>query len=242
MRDRLPILTFHVIGSGAAPVYFPEPQFRHLIARLHAKGYRTLRLSEAAELLRRQRPIPRHSLVLTFDDGDLSVYEKAWPVLQDHGMTATVFILPDRGTFEGRALMSRRQAGQMHGAGIDFGSHTLTHRDLTRLASDQIESEVRQSRAVVEAILQAEVRCFAYPYGRYNQQCVEVVRRHFACACSDRLGLANGRNDIHALARVDAYYLRDPRWQGLIFSEWFPWYLKARALPRRLRRMVLSNP
>jgi peptidoglycan/xylan/chitin deacetylase (PgdA/CDA1 family) len=44
--------------------------------RLHRSGYRTLRLDEAVELVRRRSPFPEKSFVITFDDGHRNVYDK----------------------------------------------------------------------------------------------------------------------------------------------------------------------
>jgi peptidoglycan/xylan/chitin deacetylase (PgdA/CDA1 family) len=135
-------------------------------------------------------------------------------------------------------MLAWREIREMHHWGIDFGAHTLTHPDLTRLPSKQIETEMRASKAIIEDALSAPVTCFAYPYGRYDARSHHVAQRCFAAACSDRLGLVTAKSDPYALERVDTYYLRTDRLFGILLTALFPWYITGRSIPRRVRRAV----
>jgi peptidoglycan/xylan/chitin deacetylase (PgdA/CDA1 family) len=138
-------------------------------------------------------------------------------------------------------MLSWREVDEMRRAGFSFGAHTLTHPDLTRLSSGRTEDEVAGSKAVLEERLGTPVHAFAYPFGRYDAPTRAIVRRHFECACSDRLGLVGARSDVHALERVDAHYLRRDWLFAAIATRWFPLYVRTRATPRRLRRAVLAG-
>lgn len=248
MAVPLPILTFHALDDRASVISFSPRVFRRAMARLHESGYQTLSLLEAVDCLRRGTPFPKRSLVITFDDGYQTVYDEAFPVLQRYGMSATVFLtVGERGTakpagrlpsLNGRSLLAWRQVREMQRYGFDFGAHTLTHPDLTRLSLDRVEAEICDSKAIIANALGAPVACFAYPYGRYDHRSGEIVRRHFACACSDRLGLITAGSDPYAFERVDAYYLRTDRLFDLMLTRLFPWYIRARIIPRRIRRAV----
>jgi peptidoglycan/xylan/chitin deacetylase (PgdA/CDA1 family) len=246
MATQLPILTFHAIDNRRSVISISPGLFQRGLAKLHEGGYRTLSLLEAVDCLRRGVSFPDHSFVITFDDGYQTVYDGAFPVLQHYDMSATVFLtVGERGaagpagrlpSLHGRSMLTWRQIREMHRSGIAFGAHTLTHPDLTRLPFDRIEAEVRGSQAIVEGALGAPVTCFAYPYGRHDHRSREIVRQHFACACSDRLGLVIAGSDLYALERVDTYYLRSDRLFDVMLTKLFPWYIRGRSIPRRLRR------
>ena len=246
---RLPVLTFHALDKRSSVISFSPHLFRDGMARLHEKGYRTLRLSQVAGILIRGEAFPDHSFVITFDDGYESVYEVAFPVLRDCGMSATVFItVGEKGprkpgsrlpSLEGRPMLTWTQIEEMHRWGIDFGGHTLTHPDLTRLPRDQVQTEVCDGKAVLENILGAPIFCFAYPFGRYNREVQRIVRQSFRLACSDKLGFLKRRSDLFALERVDAYYLRTDRLFKLLLTKLFPWYIGLRGIPRQIRRKLL---
>jgi peptidoglycan/xylan/chitin deacetylase (PgdA/CDA1 family) len=244
----LPVLTFHALDDRASAISLSPPVFRRSLSRLKEGGYRAISLLDAIACLRQGQPFPPRSFVITFDDGYQSVYEEAFPVLQRHGMPATVFLtvgqrpapaptgrLP---SLNGRSMLAWPEIREMHRWGIDLGAHTLTHPDLTRLPLQRVEAEIRDSKATIEDELGAPVACFAYPYGRHDRGTRRVARRHFACACSDALGLVGADSDPHALERVDAYYLRTDRLFGVMLNRWFPWYLRARGVPRRIRRLL----
>jgi peptidoglycan/xylan/chitin deacetylase (PgdA/CDA1 family) len=239
-------LTFHAIDDHRSVTSFPPKVFRRGMARLHERGYRTLSLVDAVDCLARGLPFPERSFAITFDDGYQTVYEEAFPVLQRYGLSATVFLtVGEKGTVQpagrlpslnGRSMLAWREMREMQRSGIAFGAHTLTHPDLTRLPFDRIEAEVCDSKAIIEDALGAPVTCFAHPYGRYDHRSREIVRQHFACACSDKLGLVAAGSDPYALERVDAYYLRTDRLFDVILTGLFPWYIRARSIPRRIRR------
>jgi peptidoglycan/xylan/chitin deacetylase (PgdA/CDA1 family) len=251
MTASLPVLTFHALDDRPSVISFAPRVFRRGMARLHAHGYRTLSLLDAVDCLRRRTPFPDRSFVVTFDDGYQSVYDEAFPVLQRYAMSATVFLtVGAKGTalpgdrlpaLEGRSMLSWREIREMQHGGIDFGAHTCTHPDLTHLPSDQIEAEVCESKAIIEDALSAPVACFAYPYGRYDPRSRDIVQQHFACASSDTLGLITTGSDPYALERVDAYYLRTDRLFTAMLTQLFPWYIRARSIPRRIRRAMPSH-
>ena len=139
-------------------------------------------------------------------------------------------------------MLSWPEVREMHRSGIDFGAHTLTHPDLTRLPRGRAETEICESRRVLEAKLGAPVRAFSYPYGRCDSRVRLIVEQHFDCACSDRLGLITAQSDPCALERVDAYYLRTDGLFDLMLTGAFPWYIWARSIPRRLRRVLRRDP
>jgi peptidoglycan/xylan/chitin deacetylase (PgdA/CDA1 family) len=251
MPSSLPILTFHALDDRSSVISFPPAVFRHGIARLHESGYKTLRLAEAVNYLQRGKPFPGRSLVITFDDGYQSVFDEAFPVLQQYNMTATVFLTVGKKSIsglngrlpslEGRHMLCREEIMEMYHYGIDFGAHTLTHPDLTRLPFDHAQSEILDSKAIIEDTLSAPISCFAYPFGRYDERILEIVKKHFACACSDRLGLASSGSNLYALERIEAYYLRSERLFDIMLTGLFPWYIGARRFFRQIRRTISAR-
>lgn len=246
MADYLPVLTFHRIDDSLSVISFRPELFRRSIEKLHRNGYRSVRLSEAAELIRERKPFPEKSFVITFDDGCRSVYDEAFPVLNKYAITATVFLtvgdskksgpddrLPPLG---GSEMLSWGEIRKMADAGIDFGAHTVTHPDLTAIERAAIEYEIIVSREIIEDNLGVPVLSFAYPYGRYDERIIEIAGHNFACACSDKLGLLTAKSRLYALERVDAYYLRGERLFDLMLTKSFPLYILLRNIPRTIRR------
>ena len=248
MTARFPILTFHDIDKRPSVISIAPGVFEDILKRLSQGGYKTLGLMAAVDRLRRGVPFPRRHLAITFDDGFHSTYLEAFPLLTKYGMSATVFLTFGEGegdhangrlpSFHGRTMLGWAEIREMHRYGIEFGAHTLSHPDLTRLPADRLEQELSASKRQIEDALHAPVRSFAYPFGLYNPQVREAASRYFSCACTDRLGYMSLKSDPYCLERIDTYYFRTPALCRLLTSHLFPWYIVLRKIPRNLRRAI----
>jgi peptidoglycan/xylan/chitin deacetylase (PgdA/CDA1 family) len=248
MAVRLPILTFHDIDERPSVISVSSDVFRFGMRRLTEQGYRTISLSRIVECIRKAEPFPDRAICITFDDGYRSVYERAFPILRGYGMKATVFLtvgdqekqaLQERlPSLAGRRMLSWSQIREMAREEIDFGSHTLTHPDLTRLPLKQVTSEICDSKSMIEDFLGHAVTSFAYPFGYHNRRLREIVRAYYPCACSARLGMAGRRSDPFALERVDMHYFRTVRLFGIMLSSGLLPYVRLRNIPRQIRSLL----
>ena len=139
--------------------------------------------------------LPRHPVIITFDDGYKDTYDLAYPLLQEYGMKAVVFVLGDRtiktnywdqtlGMKEAQ-LLGPEEIDQMFQSGIEIGAHSTTHPKLTMIPKEKAWEEISQSKTLLEAQLGAPVRSFCYPYGMVNNTVKQLVRdAGFSIGCS----------------------------------------------------------
>ena len=76
--------------------------------------------------------------------------------------------------------LSWDQIKEMHSGGIEFGSHTVSHKCLAKLAPDELDSELRESKASLEHNLRKEVCSIAYPFGgdsAFDDGVIEATKR-----------------------------------------------------------------
>jgi peptidoglycan/xylan/chitin deacetylase (PgdA/CDA1 family) len=245
MPPGIPIFTFHALDHGREPFAFPPARFAELLDRLAAAGFAGRPIGELVDAVEAGSP-PARRCGLTFDDGYRSLHEHALPLLAARGMPATVFVNgpADPGAERerlapmlGRERLSWAEMREMGRHGIEFGAHTVTHPDLTRLDEAEIERQLVDSKRRLEDALSLPVRTFAYPYGRFDVRSRDAARRHFEAAFSDRLGLLRPGDDRWALPRVETYYLRSTSTLPLVASAGLAAYLALRNVPRRLRRL-----
>jgi len=212
----IPILLYHKIGrpprGARVPGQYVSPKlFRRHLSYLGSKGHQTVSLLSVAE---RDCPIPARPLVITFDDGYRCIYEEALPALHEHGFSATVFLVAGalggsnvweqaRGDVA-EALLGLAEVQKMRVAGIEFGSHTLTHARLTALAPEEAAREIADSRARLEDALGAPCLSFAYPYGGWNAQVRSLVAEAgYRVACTTRRAAARLSDDLLGLPRIN---------------------------------------
>lgn len=240
------ILTYHSISDGDSPLKISPAFFAEQMEWLAAND--DIRVLSLSLFLDERQLVPvRETVILTFDDGYADFYTHAAPILLKHKLRATVF-LPT--AYVGRTnawpgqpawvkeepLMSWEQIKELAAAGIDFGSHTVNHPDLTTLPPAEVERELAESKREIEQRAgQKVVEHFCYPYGKWNQAVRDATMHHYKSACSTIAGTVRDTDDHRLLPRVDAHYVRDPRWFRAMFTRRFEAYITARRLVRRVR-------
>jgi peptidoglycan/xylan/chitin deacetylase (PgdA/CDA1 family) len=87
---------------------------------------------------------------------------------------------------------------------VTIGSHTLTHPILPGTPPADVETEVRDSRRLLERGLQRPVEFFAYPNGDHDAGAEVAVRRHYRGAVTVAHGWVRRGADAHRLPRLSA--------------------------------------
>jgi peptidoglycan/xylan/chitin deacetylase (PgdA/CDA1 family) len=184
----IPILMYHGIAeqdeSGKHPYFRTSTSpavFGAQIEYLHVHGYRTCSVGQAIAFLEADSPEAGKYVVLTFDDGYRDFYANAFPVLNQYGFTATVYLptafIGDRMMqFKGRDCLTWSEVRELQAHGIEFGSHTVTHAQLHDLDAKSIDAEISNSKATIEGKTGSRVDSFAYPYA-FPQTDQEFTRR-----------------------------------------------------------------
>jgi len=90
-------------------------------------------------------------------------------------------------------MLTWNQIHQMHAAGIDFGSHTVSHTILTRMPRHEMIRELCESKEQISAHLGTPISSFAYPNGHagdYNAEVQAVLQdAGYVCAVTSEFGL-----------------------------------------------------
>lgn len=118
------------------------------------------------------------AVVLVFDDGWASEYSNARPILDKYGFKATFSIVC---TYVGNDnYMTWRQIKELQRAGHDIESHSMTHKDLTTLSTEELDYEVGQSK---QCLLEHGIdsRIFVTPYnaGWQNTNVIDAISRYY---------------------------------------------------------------
>jgi len=111
-------------------------------------------------------------VVLTFDDGHVSNYDLALPILAEFDMQAYFFITSDF-TDQREHFCSSEQLRSMHDAGMVIGSHGKTHAFFADLPEHEALHEFQASRDKLESITGTSVESISFPGGRYQKDNVE---------------------------------------------------------------------
>jgi peptidoglycan/xylan/chitin deacetylase (PgdA/CDA1 family) len=155
------------------------------------RHYRVLALREYLLLRKTGSRVPSYSVILTFDDGFRNFLTAAAPKLVEREMPATVFLITDRIRNERSSALVFPDWEPAHDesclswdevrmlrerVGIDFGSHTCSHRRLSAIRAEEAEQEMRKSLAEITKRLSIEDVSLAYPYGDRSEKVRELAR------------------------------------------------------------------
>jgi peptidoglycan/xylan/chitin deacetylase (PgdA/CDA1 family) len=232
------VLCYHAVSPTWQATLAVRPDaLEQQLSMFVERGYQGATFTDAV-----LRPPHRRTLAVTFDDGFLSVLERAQPVLTRLGLVATVFIPT--------AFMNRRQplvwngtgrwadtpfADELQGMdwddlrslaalGWEVGSHTCTHPRLTQLDHDATYRQLFESRLECDRRLGAPCTAVAYPYGDVDQRVADAASEA-GYAAAARLSTSLTPRGALQWPRVGIYH-GDARWR---------FRLKASAAIRRIR-------
>lgn len=214
---RLPILMYHRVAPAGSPRtrrYRVSPgDFDRQMGYLADSGFYTVSTDQWREAIHYRTPLPGRAMIITFDDGYRDFAEHAWPVLRRHGLGATMFIVSDRvGTANAWDWMYRDEVPLLDWAeirdlasqGVEFGSHSATHRSLTAAPPEEAARELLRSRLILSRELGRPVSAVAYPYGDADpvvQQMAGHVGYLYGFTC--RWGRARHDDPLLGLPRIE---------------------------------------
>jgi peptidoglycan/xylan/chitin deacetylase (PgdA/CDA1 family) len=203
------VLMYHAVSEFthdpnmlyASPERF-EAQMRYL-KRRHLRGVSIRELHRAMSAGNAKKLVG-----LTFDDGYDNFLHSAVPVLEKFGFSATVFVVVGmlgeendwRHAFNPRPRMKLLRAADLRevtSRGMEVGSHSMTHIDLSGLNPRRLDEEVAGSRRMLGEILGEGVEGFCYPYGSLDRTSVQATRRAgYAYACGWKTRVEQSAYDL----------------------------------------------
>jgi peptidoglycan/xylan/chitin deacetylase (PgdA/CDA1 family) len=115
-----------------------------------------------------------------------------------------------------RTLTADEVAQLASGAGAEIGAHTLTHADLSECESAVQETEIVESKNLLEALIGRRVESFGYPFGLFSPESAALVQRAgFTNACTTIQTSMRRSSDRYLLPRIGV-----PDCNGEAFEPW----------------------
>ena len=239
------ILTYHSISGSRPPLAISASTFAGQMEWL-SRNARVVPVADIVGMLKRRDRLPTRTVALTFDDGYEDFYTEAAPELRRWGFPATVFVptaycgrtnsWPGQpGWVDEKPLLNWQQIEELAREGFQFGSHSVTHPDLTKLSEVDARREMIESKREILERTGIPAQVFCYPYGRWGGKVRDLASRHFSGACSTAAGTVSSDADPFALPRVDACYVRSPACFHSLFTRRFLTYIALRRIVRHLR-------
>lgn len=167
--------------------------FEQQMQFLQENDWQVIPLSEALSQL--QSGCIKHSnqLVLTFDDGYRDNYDIAYPILKKYQFPATIYLITSLINCDPYFLSLAHLTEMFEGA-ITYGSHSITHPNLTEISLEESWKELGSSKIGLESALGYLIKTFAYPSGYFNSIHQQMLGE---LGYSAALTIAPGGNTCH---------------------------------------------
>lgn len=200
----VPILMYHVVsaaqpGTPNPELWVPESTFRDEMAALKRAGYYAITLRRAFDAWHKGAALPRRPVVVSFDDGYLSEYTHARPVLRRLGWPGVLNLKVNN---IGPGGLTTREVKALVADGWEVDSHTVQHTDLTADGPELLRHELVDSRRALRHRFGVPADFFCYPSGRFNARVVSAVRAAGYLGATTTVEGYAGPGDMYTLRRV----------------------------------------
>jgi peptidoglycan/xylan/chitin deacetylase (PgdA/CDA1 family) len=202
----VPILMYHVIAAPPPGTPYPElwvapGRFTSTMRALAHAGYHATTLGAVWRAWHGHASMPRHPIIVSFDDGYRSQSTVARRALDRLGWPGVLNLEVDNVRLKGG--LKRAEVAAMLRDGWEIDAHTLTHPDLTTVGAARLQREVAGCRAWLRRAFGVSVAFFAYPAGRYDARTEAAVRAAgYHGATTTQAGIASLHQDPYALPRL----------------------------------------
>ncbi len=150
-------------------------EFRRQMQELRNRKLTVISLDDFLAWHAGEKELPEECVLITIDDGYVSGYDEAWPVLQEFGYPFVMFVYTNYISAGGKSI-TWEQLREMHVAGVAVESHSVSHANLTKLPrkaegtyQDWLWNELKTSMDTISREIGRPVRTIAYPYGIYDE-------------------------------------------------------------------------
>lgn len=189
-KDKIAVLCYHNVATTEEKSSFESEKdwtidiknFEEHLKFLKKHNYKTLTMKEFYNWKQGKIKLPQKSVLITFDDGFLSNYHYAFPLLKKYNMNATVFLIGEyvqnstqidwNGNIKTYMPLDLVEKSKEEYPNIDFCSHTYGlhyHNSINEVSKEQMEKDFSLFKNNI-----TDTKFIAYPFGQYNENLVDA--------------------------------------------------------------------
>ena len=208
---RIPIIMYHYVEYVKDPLDTTRKSlninplvFEKELEALNNNGYKTLFVEEIPRIISGETEYSSKSVVLTFDDGYEDFYTDVLPLLKKHNIKATLYIIYN--FIDRKGFLSEKQIDEIIDSKlVEIGSHTLDHFYLKKSTEIVAAKQIIDSKKMFEDRFDINIETFAYPFGAFDQNAVDLVKSAgYTAAVSVIPEIKHSSEDLFYLYRVRA--------------------------------------
>ena len=183
----------------------------------------------------------QRKILLTIDDGFLSFYENAWPILKKKKIPFILFVSTrEVGAFNYMTWDQIREISKENF--VEIGNHSHTHEYLVEEKSELIKNDIERSISIFKKELGRNSDFFSYPFGEYSIEFKEIIKSlNFKYAFGQHSGVMDETKDFYEFPRfpINEKYGEIKRFKSLMKT--LPFKYKS-VLPEEKYLLQSQNP
>ncbi|MEX0618489.1 MAG: polysaccharide deacetylase family protein [Pseudohongiellaceae bacterium] len=204
------ILQYHHISEDTPASTSTTPaDFRRHLEYLRDNDFTVIGLDTMITSLRNHQQLPDKAVAITFDDGYLSIYDTAFPILQSFDFPFALFVSTQPIDGEQNGFMTWDHIREMSDAGVVIANHMVTHEYMLARTAGESEAQwlARQRAELLEAEQRIRTetgqshRYLAYPYGEFDTAIKGMVQEEDFVGIAQNSGAVGFHSDYLALPR-----------------------------------------
>jgi len=174
----IPVILYHNI-DGVGPFSVTSRQLEEHFKFFKDNDVTIISLAGLRDLLTRGVAPQKKYAVLSFDDGYPAMKSKLLPIAKKYGYPVSLFIYIDYIGEKGGRLLTWDDLRMLDAEGLQIESHTMSHADLLKTQATgnpvALYREIYLSKRIIELMLDRSIDHFAFPYGSYNRQTLQLA-------------------------------------------------------------------
>ena len=207
----IPILMYHEVVNEGEQIKSPDlvvtvQELKKQLQYLKKEGYTTISLEEYYKFMTDNKPLPKKSIAITFDDGYVSFYNLVYPILKELNMKVTLAIVTEHmgeGGYYHHATweqIKEMQANEL----VEIVSHTKTHPYLAELVGNTatLRNEINGSDKDIGQNTGKESDILVYPYGSYNEEVIEATKSEYKMGVTIGKGVNRYGDNLMEIKRL----------------------------------------
>lgn len=189
--SNIPVLMYHSISDQKNKMSVSRVNFKKQMKLMDRLGYKAINLKDLEKVEERKK------FVITFDDGYEDVFNNAYPILNELGFNATCFFVTnhigksnswdkDQINYQEKRLMNDKQINIWKESGMEIGSHSMDHKNLTKIDFEDKTRQIIDSKYFFKKKYNIEVESFSYPFGYFDHECIEIIKKNYKYAVTTK--------------------------------------------------------
>jgi peptidoglycan/xylan/chitin deacetylase (PgdA/CDA1 family) len=179
----IPVLVYHQVESNANVFdKITITEFERQMNYLHQNGFTPITVEDYLNWRNGHFNLPAKPVIIFFDDGWMSVYKNALPIMDKYGFKGNIAIVTDyaSGIRGGPSYMHWPELRKLKEKGWGMVSHSETHTYMLKLSEKDFRKQLDDSKKIIKDNLGTAPNSFVFPFSNANTTYAKICGEYYS--------------------------------------------------------------